>query len=81
MVWYTIVCDVTALVRSYYPKLPAKEIKEIQLESSVKYDLEVQIPDKANGIVKQFKEPSKTGEVINAYNTLITAKEHCKKRE
>ncbi|HKX86726.1 MAG TPA: hypothetical protein VJL37_08630 [Flavobacterium sp.] len=51
------------------------------MESSVKYDLEVQIPDKANGIVKQFKEPSKTGEVINAYNTLITAKEHCKKRE
>ncbi|MCL9805720.1 S8 family serine peptidase, partial [Flavobacterium amniphilum] len=70
-----IVCGVAALVRSYYPKLTAKEVKEILLESSVKYDLDVQVPDEEQGTLKPFKELSKTGGVINAYNALLVAKE------
>lgn len=70
-----IVCGVAALVRSYYPKLTAKEVKQILLESSVKYDLDVQVPGEAQGTLKPFKELSKTGGVINAYNALLVAKE------
>ena len=76
-----IVCGVAALVRSHYPKLSAKEVKEILLESSVKYDLEVQVPGEAQETLKPFKELSKTGGVINAYNALLVAKEWKKSKK
>ncbi|MCL9807437.1 S8 family serine peptidase [Flavobacterium amniphilum] len=76
-----IVSGVAAIVRSHYPKLSAKEVKEILLESSVKYDLEVQVPGEAKGTLKPFKELSKTGGVINAYNALLIAKEWKKSKK
>ncbi len=75
-----IVAGVAALVRSYYPKLSAADVKQILLDSSVKYDLEVQVPGEKKGTLKNFQELSKSGGVVNAYNALLMAK-HWKKKK
>jgi cell wall-associated protease len=68
-----IVCGVAALVRSYYPKLSAAQVKQIILDSSVAYDLQVQIPGEKEGVLKPLSEMSKSGKVVNAYNALLMA--------
>jgi cell wall-associated protease len=70
-----IVCGVAALVRSYYPKLTAAQVKQIILDSGVAYDLQVQVPGEKEGVLKPFSELSKSGKVVNAYNALLMAKE------
>ncbi|MGH2666477.1 S8 family serine peptidase [Flavobacterium sp.] len=76
-----VVAGVAALVRSYYPKLKASEVKQIILESGISFDdLEVLLPDNKEGIFKPFKELSKTGKVVNAYNALLLAKEYSKRK-
>ena len=53
---------------SYFPKLSAK-VKEIILESGIEVDLNI-----GNlGDNKKFKEYSKSGKLVNAYNALILA--------
>jgi len=76
-----ITTSVAALVRSYYPKLSAAQVKQILLDSCVKYDLEVQVPGEKEGTLKPFKELSKSGGVVNAYNALLMAKELSKKKK
>ncbi len=76
-----IVSGVAALVRSYFPKLTAAEVKQILLDSSVKYDLEVQVPGQKQGTLKPFGELSKSGGVINAYNALLLAEQISKKKK
>jgi subtilisin family serine protease len=68
-----IVCGVAALVRSYYPKLNASQIKKIILDSGVAYDLQVQVPGEKEGVLKSFSEMSKSGKVVNVYNALLLA--------
>ncbi len=75
-----IVSGVAALVRSYYPKLTASQVKQIILESGVAYNnLQVQVPGEAEGVLKPFSEMSKSGKVVNAYNALLMAGEVSKK--
>jgi cell wall-associated protease len=74
-----IVCGVAALVRSYYPKLTASQVKQIILDSGVAYDLQVQVPGEKEGVLKPFSEMSKSGKVVNAYNALLMAKEVSRK--
>jgi cell wall-associated protease len=74
-----IVCGVAALVRSYYPKLTAAQVKQIILDSSVQYDLQVQVPGQPEGTLKPFKELSKSGGVVNAYNALLMAEKISRK--
>jgi cell wall-associated protease len=75
-----IVSGVAALVRSYYPKLTASQVKQIILDSGVAYDnLQVQVPGEAAGVLKPFSEMSKSGKVVNAYNALLMAGEVSKK--
>jgi cell wall-associated protease len=70
-----IVCGVAAVVRSYYPKLTAAQVKQIILDSSVAYDnLQVQVPGEKEGVLKPFSEMSKSGKVVNVYNALLMAK-------
>jgi cell wall-associated protease len=70
-----IVCGVAAVVRSYYPKLTASQVKQIILDSGVAYDnLQVQVPGEKEGVLKPFSEMSKSGKVVNVYNALIMAK-------
>jgi cell wall-associated protease len=68
-----IVCGVAALVRSYYPKLTASQVKQIILDSGVAYNLQVQVPGEKEGVLKPFSEMSKSGKVVNAYNALLMA--------
>jgi cell wall-associated protease len=74
-----IVCGVAALVRSYYPKLSASQVKQIILDSGVAYDLQVQVPGEKEGVLKPFSEMSKSGKVVNAYNALLMANEVSRK--
>lgn len=62
------VAGVAALIRSYYPQLSAKQVKHIILNSGLLVDMEVLVP-KSNGEKKMnFREFSKTGRILNAYN-------------
>jgi len=64
-----VVAGIASLIMSYFPRLSAKKVKEIILESGVDIDLEIgNLGDKKN-----FNEYSKSGKLINAYNALILA--------
>ena len=64
-----VVAGIASLIMSYFPRLSAKKVKEIILESGIDIDLEMEIlEDKKN-----FNEYSKSGKLVNAYNALILA--------
>jgi len=61
-----VVAGIAALIRSYFPRLSAVEVKEIIMESVVKYDGLV-MPRNGSGPQKiSFSELSITGGVVNA---------------
>ena len=69
---------VAALIRSYYPKLSASQVKHILMNSGTKIDLEVIKPgsrsrEKPKGELVSFSELSVSGRVVNAYNALRMA--------
>ncbi len=69
---------VAALIRSYYPKLSASQVKHIIMNSGTKIDLEVIKPgsqsrENPKGEIVSFSELSVTGRVVNAYNALKMA--------
>lgn len=67
-----VVAGVAALLRSYYPNLSAKQVKEILMESSVKMNDQVLIPGE-NGEKTSFSNLSVSGGTVNAYNALKMA--------
>ena len=69
-----VVASVAVLIRSYFPKLSAKQVKQILMESGTSYDVEVEIilEDKSKKMIP-FSELSKSGKVVNAYNALLLA--------
>ena len=74
-----MVSGTAALIWSYYPKLTAKEVKEIILESGTAYDMEVLIPG-GEGKKAKFSELSKSGKVLNVYNAMQLAEKVSKKK-
>ena len=74
-----MVSGTAALIWSYYPKLTAKEVKQIILESGTAYDIEVLIPG-GEGKKAKFSELSKSGKVLNAYNAMQLAEKVSKKK-
>ena len=69
---------VAALVRSYYPKLSASQVKHIIMNSGTKIDLMVTKPgstSRANpkGELVPFADLSVSGRVVNAYNAVRMA--------
>lgn len=72
------VAGVAALIRSYYPKLTAAQVKHILMESGVAIDKDVIVGGNPND-VRPFKELSKTGKIVNAYNAILMANEMDKK--
>lgn len=70
-----------ALIRSQYPELTATQVKQILMDSSVKFDLMVQVLGEKEGTLKYFSELSKSGGVLNAYNALLMAEKLSKKRK
>lgn len=66
------VSGVAALIRSYYPKLTAAQVKQIIMESGLQLPTKVTVPGSQNS-VKSFGELSKSSKLVNAYNALIMA--------
>lgn len=69
---------VAALIRSYYPKLKASQVKHILMDSGVALPATVIV-----GEEKESKSPteiSKTGKMVNAYNALLMAEKISKKK-
>ncbi len=69
-----VVTGLAALIRSYYPKLTALQVKDIIMKSVVKIAHPVAIGGE-NGEAKQVQmtELCKTGGVVNAYKALQLA--------
>jgi cell wall-associated protease len=74
-----MVSGTAALIWSYYPKLSAKEVKEIILESGTAYDIEVLVPG-GEGKKAKFSDLSKSGKVLNVYNAMQLAEKVSKKK-
>lgn len=75
-----MVSGTAALIWSYYPKLSAKQVKQIILESGTAYDIEVLVPG-GNGKKAKFSELSKSGKVLNVYNAMQLAKKVSKSKQ
>ena len=66
------VAGVAALIRSYYPKLSASQVKQILKESGLPLNTKVVVGGDSND-VRSFSELSTSGKIVNAYNALIMA--------
>ncbi|GAA4279565.1 S8 family peptidase [Aquimarina mytili] len=66
------VAGVAALIRSYYPKLKASQVKQILMDSGLSTKATVNIGTDTPGI-SAFSELSKSGKMVNLYNALIMA--------
>ena len=67
-----IVAGVAAVLRSYFPRLKAEQVKEIILNSVSEIDAEVRRP--GDGTMVSFSELSTSGGVVNLYNAVQLAK-------
>lgn len=75
-----IVAGIAALIREYYPKLTAPQVKAAILESATPIDIMVNKPG-AKGEKVAFSTLSKTGGIVNAYRAIeIASKMKGKKR-
>ena len=68
------VAGVAALIRSYYPKLSAAQVKKVILDSGLPLTTKVVVGGEASD-VRAFNELSKSGKIANVYNALILASE------
>ena len=68
---------VATLIRSYYPKLKASQVKHILMDSGVLLPANVVLGE--NKEVKPASESSKTAKMVNAYNALLMAEKMSKK--
>lgn len=62
---------VAAIIRSYYPKLSAAQVKKIIMDSGLKINKVVVVP--GGDDTKPFADLSKTGNIVNLYNAIIMA--------
>jgi len=66
------VAGVAAMVRSYYPKLSAKQVKQVLMDSGLGVTAKVIVGgDESN--TQAFSAISKSGKTVNLYNALILA--------
>jgi subtilisin family serine protease len=68
---------VAALIRSYYPKLSAAQVKQIMMDSGTPLPATVDLGETQEK--KSNTETSKSGKMVNAYNALILAERMTKK--
>ena len=71
------VAGVAALIRSYYPKLSAQQVKHILMDSGVAITTDVIVGGKAAD-TRSFTALSKSGKIVNAYNALLMAEKMSK---
>ena len=75
------VAGVAALIRAYFPKLKAREVKQILMESGIVPTIkEVLIGEEegAESKLMPFSNLSKSGRILNAYNAIILAAKRSK---
>jgi len=68
---------VAAMIRSYYPKLSAAQVKKIIMDSGVAISIPVTLGEKEEN--RPFTNASVSGKIVNAYNALIMADQMSKK--
>ncbi|WP_428230572.1 S8 family peptidase [Flavobacterium sp.] len=68
---------VAALIRSYYPKLKASQVKHILMDSGVALPATVVLGE--DHVPTPASETSRTGKMVNAYNALLMAEKMSKK--
>jgi cell wall-associated protease len=77
------VAGVAALIRSYYPKLKASQVKQILMDSGVALPSKVVLGENPNPdaapVAISSAESSKTAKMVNAYNALLMAEKMSKK--
>ena len=66
-----VVSGVAAIIRAHFPKLKAKQVKELLTESTIPYDGEVRKPGSFELV--PFSDLSKTGGVVNARQAIQKA--------
>jgi cell wall-associated protease len=74
---------VAALIRSYYPKLTAKQVKQILMDSGTPLPASVVLGESTNPNEKPVPvssaQSSKSAKMVNAYNALLLAEKMSKK--
>jgi subtilisin family serine protease len=68
---FSNVAGVAAIIRSYYPKLTASQVKHILMDSGVAITENVVVA--GNQRQPFFTTLSKSGKIVNAYNALLMA--------
>lgn len=71
------VAGVAAMIRSYYPKLTAPQVKKIILDSGISPNVEVIVGGEESNR-QNFRDISKTGKIVNLYNALLMAEKMSK---
>ncbi len=66
------VAGVAAIIRSYYPKLSAKQVKQIIMDSGLTTTTQVVLGGDSSN-TDSFANISKSGKMVNLYNALIMA--------
>jgi subtilisin family serine protease len=66
------VAGVAALIRSYYPKLSANEVKQILMDSGTPITSDIHFGGNPQD-VRPFASLSQSGKIVNAYNALLMA--------
>ncbi len=66
-----VVAGVAALLRSYFPELTAKQVRDILLKSSIRQNYKVITPGTKKEVA--LSELSKTGGLVNAYTAIQIA--------
>lgn len=65
------VAGVAAMIRSYYPKLTAAQVKQVIMDSGLTTKASVVVGEEQSS--KRFSELSSSGKMVNLYNALILA--------
>lgn len=68
-----VVSGLAAMLRSYYPQLSAKEVKDIIMKSVTKVDQKVKIRRDGSSKKVYLDEISVSGGIVNAYNAIVEA--------
>lgn len=66
------VAGLAALIRSYYPKLTAEQVKKIIMESGISPEVKVGVGGDLSALYS-LNEISKSGKIANVYNALVLA--------
>lgn len=66
------VAGIAALIRSYFPKLSAVQVKQIIMNSGIAPQVKVNIGG-PEGTEKSLDELSRSGKIANLYNAIILA--------